>query len=154
MKELIKTIELETDMLDLGGELAVAMTQGAVIYLHGDLGAGKTTLTRGFLRRLGHEGKVKSPTYTLVEPYELAGRHVYHFDFYRLETAQELEHIGIHDYFFPNAICLIEWPQKGFPLLPPADLACYIEIRDKSREVRIEACTLLGETILSQLKGN
>jgi len=152
--KLIKTIELETDMLTLGGELAAAITKGAVIYLHGELGAGKTTLTRGFLQRLGHEGKVKSPTYTLVEPYELAGQHIFHFDLYRLNTAQELEHIGIHDYFFPGAICLIEWPQKGFPLLPPADLACYIEMRGKSRNICIEACTLLGETILSQLKGN
>lgn len=154
MKKLKQIIASDADMQTLGAQLATSVAEGAVIYLHGELGAGKTTLTRGFLRALGHHGKVKSPTYTLVEPYELTGRHVFHFDLYRLQTAQELEHIGIHDYFFPNAICLIEWPQKGFPLLPPADLACYIEIRGESREVSIEACTLLGEKILSQLKGN
>ncbi len=154
MKELLKQIESEIGMLELGAQLAAALTSSGVIYLYGELGAGKTTLTRGFLRALGHEGKVKSPTYTLVEPYELSGRHVFHFDLYRLQTAQELAHIGIHDYFFPESIALIEWPQKGFPLLPPADLACYIEMSDTSRTIRIEACTLLGETILSRLKGN
>lgn len=154
MTELILTIESETAMLEFGAQLAAAITANAVIYLHGELGAGKTTLTRGFLRALGYEGKVKSPTYTLVEPYELAGRHIFHFDLYRLQTAQELEHIGLHDYFFANSICLLEWPQKGFPLLPPADLACYIEMREIGREICIKACTVLGEAVLSKLKGS
>lgn len=154
MKNFNKTIATDADMQAFGAELAAAIATGAVVYLQGELGAGKTTLTRGFLQGLGHVGKVKSPTYTLVEPYELGGRHIFHFDLYRLLNAQELTHIGIHDYFFPGTICLIEWPQKGFPVLPPADLTCYIEMRDKSRDIQIEACTILGESILDQLKGN
>lgn len=125
--------------------------EGVIIFLHGNLGAGKTTLTRGFLRGLGFKEKVKSPTYTLVESYEIADRSVFHFDFYRLKKAAELEFIGLQDYFSPSSICLIEWPEKGFPLLPPPDLDFHFDLVDKSRELRIEAFTARGISILKRL---
>jgi tRNA threonylcarbamoyladenosine biosynthesis protein TsaE len=146
-----KTDLSETELLSFAGALANAVNKGAIIYLNGQLGAGKTTFSRGFLRSLGFQDKVKSPTYTIVEPYEIADRKIYHFDLYRLHDAEELEHIGIYEYFTPDAICLIEWPEKGFPLLPSPDLTCKITIKDNNRDICIEANTALGETILKQL---
>jgi tRNA threonylcarbamoyladenosine biosynthesis protein TsaE len=141
----------EEHTLRFGAKLAAVCGETAVIFLQGDLGAGKTTLTRGFLRALGFEGKVKSPSYTLVEPYEINSQKVFHFDFYRLQHPQELEFIGLQDYFIPNAICLVEWPQNGGELLPAADLSCYIESYLTGRQIRIEAHTPHGQQILRQL---
>jgi tRNA threonylcarbamoyladenosine biosynthesis protein TsaE len=138
----------EQAMLEYAETLARAVSDGAVIFLNGPLGAGKTTFTRGFLRGFGYTGKVKSPTYTLVEPYELNHRAIFHFDFYRLENAAELEHIGLPDYFTTTSICLIEWPEKGFPLLPTPDVVCDIAFASDGRDIRMEAKTERGRKIV------
>lgn len=125
------------EMEALGARLAAHYPTGT-IYLQGELGAGKTTLVRGWLRALGHQGKVKSPTYTLIEPYELAGRWIYHFDLYRLSDPQELENIGARDYFQLDTLCLVEWPERGGSQLPPPDLLITIEHRGEQRRARLD----------------
>lgn len=144
----------EAATLAFASNLAAVVTDGVILFLYGDLGAGKTTFTRGFLRGLGYTEKVKSPTYTLVEPYEVQDKKIFHFDLYRLEDPQELNFIGIKDYFFPQSLCLIEWPEKGFPFLPQPDLACYIEFNDCGREMRLLAYTQKGEAILNALQAS
>src|SRR5579872_3370642 len=110
----------ETATLDFGRWLASRVNFPSVIFLQGELGAGKTTLIRGFLRGLGFEGSVKSPTFTLVEEYTIGKHSIYHFDLYRLLDPKELESIGIREYFNANAICFIEWPERGQGFLPKA----------------------------------
>lgn len=152
MKVNYFTIVDETSMLALGVSLARACDDTAVIFLHGPLGAGKTTLARGFLRGIGYTGKVKSPTYTLVEPYQVARGYVYHFDFYRLRDPLELDFMGIRDYFAPKSICLIEWPEYGEGVLPVADIACYIEIQGDQRVIKLVAQTLNGNQIIERMQ--
>ncbi len=120
------TINLANEQatLDLGKKLAQLIKPPRVIYLEGDLGAGKTTLVRGYLRGLGVTGPIKSPTYTVVEPYEINGLHIYHFDLYRIADPGELEYIGASDYFKQDSIALIEWPEHGIGMLPTADITC------------------------------
>ncbi len=141
----------ETATVAMGEKLAQAITNGAVIYLHGDLGAGKTTLTRGVVRQFGHSGKVKSPTYTLVEPYELTNTNIYHFDLYRLADPEELEFMGIRDYFNDSAICLIEWPEKGAGLLASADLEITMEYVDLERKITVISTSDKGAKIINNL---
>ncbi|WP_114326927.1 tRNA (adenosine(37)-N6)-threonylcarbamoyltransferase complex ATPase subunit type 1 TsaE [Candidatus Colwellia aromaticivorans] len=121
-----------------------------IVYLNGDLGAGKTTLTRGFVRGMGHKGNVKSPTYTLVEPYELPPWQVYHFDLYRLGDAEELEYMGIRDYFAENCCCFIEWPEKGAGILAKADIVIELDYQDEQRTVVLDAFTARGEAVLQR----
>lgn len=140
----------EAAMVALGASLAAVVKPGLVVYLEGDLGTGKTTFSRGFMRGLGHLGAVKSPTYTLVEPYNLGEMEVFHFDLYRLGDPEELEFMGVRDYFRPDSICLVEWPGRGLGVLPPADIAINIEPAGSGRRLEVSAFTELGIAVLAQ----
>ncbi|MFT5756759.1 MAG: tRNA threonylcarbamoyladenosine biosynthesis protein TsaE [Alteromonadaceae bacterium] len=145
----IATIAMGTQLAHI---VKTELKQGLVVYLNGDLGAGKTTLTRGFVQGMGHKGNVKSPTYTLVEPYELNDWHVYHFDLYRLSDPEELEYMGIRDYFNENCCCFIEWPEKGQGMLANADLIVNMAYSEEQRVISFDAKTNLGQKTLSMLK--
>ncbi len=151
MSELTLLSATETEAA--GAALAAALQttdQGACIYLHGELGAGKTTFTRGLLAGLGHKGRVPSPTYTLVEPYELAGRPVWHLDLYRLGDAAELEYLGLDEMAGPRALLLIEWPERGKGFLPDNDLTIKLQVIPEGRLLRIEASGEAGSALLSR----
>lgn len=129
-------------------------SKGVTLYLNGPLGAGKTTLSRGIIQGLGHKGKVKSPTYTLVEEYRLQDKNIYHFDLYRLNDPEELEFMGIRDYFTENSICLIEWAEKGLGLLAEPDLLVNIDYANNARNVQLIAKSKLGNNIIKHLHLN
>jgi tRNA threonylcarbamoyladenosine biosynthesis protein TsaE len=122
-----------------------------VIYLHGDLGAGKTTLVRGLLNALGYFGRVKSPTYTLVESYRVGGLNLRHFDLYRLHDEEEWESAGFREEFDGHNIFFIEWPERALGLIPPADVEIDFSITDHGRDVLIHANTKIGKQCLTQL---
>lgn len=133
----------------LGGALASGVAPGRVLHLRGDLGAGKTTVVRGVLRGLGYAGKVKSPTYTLVEPYSLSSLHLYHFDFFRLKDSAEWESSGFREYFGPHAACLVEWPERAGAALGAPDLELRLEFAASGRRALLSSHTSAGEAWLS-----
>lgn len=143
----------ESSTLALGADLASTCPAGGiVVHLTGDLGAGKTTLVRGWLRSLGHSGPVKSPTYTLVESYETEQGLVHHFDLYRLTDPEELEYLGPDGYFDGEALCLVEWPERGEGVLKTPDLAIRLTVAGGGREARIEALSEPGRVWLEALE--
>ncbi|WP_372925154.1 tRNA (adenosine(37)-N6)-threonylcarbamoyltransferase complex ATPase subunit type 1 TsaE [Marinobacter sp.] len=144
--------ELDTEKL---GQILAGLVSGSghglVVFLEGNLGMGKTTLSRGIMRGLGHEGAVKSPTYTIVEPYEHLAPPTYHFDLYRLGDAEELEYMGIRDYFQGRNLCLIEWPERGQGILPEPDLLVRLDKSGDGRIARVSAPTSRGGSLLQRL---
>jgi len=141
----------EAAMVALGARLAAVCEPGLVVFLKGDLGMGKTTFSRGFIRYLGHAGAVKSPTYTLVEPYQLGELQVFHFDLYRLTDPEELEFIGIRDYFGDMSVCLVEWPERGLGALPLGDLVINIAQQAAGRCLIFDAATEQGRRVLARM---
>jgi tRNA threonylcarbamoyladenosine biosynthesis protein TsaE len=144
-------LEDEIATLKFSQRLAAQLQQGMVIYLQGDLGAGKTTLVRGVLNALGYIGRVKSPTYTLLEPYQVAGLDLRHFDLYRMNDEEEWESAGFRDEFNGQNIFFIEWPDKARNLLPPADVEIIFEILPQGRRVEIFGHTQTGKVCLMHL---
>ena len=136
----------------LGEALAAGAAAGRVLHLSGDLGSGKTTLVRGLLRALGHAGRVKSPSYALVEPYSLSSLNFYHFDFYRFKDATEWLSSGFQEYFGSGAVCVVEWPERAGSLLPPADLHLRLEFAGEARSATLRAHSAAGESWLSQAR--
>jgi tRNA threonylcarbamoyladenosine biosynthesis protein TsaE len=136
------------DMLAFGNKLAKLSGSNAIIFLQGPLGSGKTTFVRGFLQRMGYTGAVKSPTYTLVESYELPTGKVLHWDLYRLSHIEELELIGLRDYLHQPAWWLIEWPDRFIKVLPDADLIIKFKMEGTARELILESHTPKGEKLI------
>lgn len=144
-------LHTEKDTEALGRVLAATLQPGLQIWLQGNLGMGKTTLTRGVLRALGHEGKVKSPTYTLIEPYVVSRLDLYHFDFYRFNSPEEYLDAGLDEYFAGQGVCLVEWPDKAVPYLPSADVEISLSPADEGRFVEIRSNTEAGRTCTIEL---
>lgn len=158
MSEKHFSIADEAEMLAFAERLAKQVKaidrdaqQALTFYLYGDLGAGKTTFSRGFVRAFGHQGNVKSPTYTLVESYDLSPWQIHHFDLYRLADPEELEFMGIRDYLDSHTIILAEWPQRGAGVLPEPDLKMVIDYAGTAREITLGALTTRGREILDKL---
>jgi tRNA threonylcarbamoyladenosine biosynthesis protein TsaE len=135
----------------LGASLAPTLRPGLVIFLEGDLGTGKTTLVRALIRALGHQGPVKSPTYSLVEVYVISSLYLYHFDFYRFESPEEFLDAGFDEYFNDNAICLVEWPERAQGCLPPPDLRLRLQHAGPGRLLEAVANTPQGVQCLRAL---
>jgi tRNA threonylcarbamoyladenosine biosynthesis protein TsaE len=177
LKELKFSIKDESAMMDFAARMSHCLTaskanhlsKGQLIFLEGDLGAGKTTFVRGFLRKLGYNGAVKSPTFTLVESYSIVNQegvkqervkqekeelNIFHFDLYRLTDPEELDYMGITDYFDGEAIVLIEWPDKGQGFLPLADLVINIAYLGKGREIVLSTQTEKGKQLMASIKAN
>jgi tRNA threonylcarbamoyladenosine biosynthesis protein TsaE len=138
--------------LRLGEALAAAARPGTVLFISGDLGAGKTTLVRGLLRGLGHAGRAKSPTYALVEPYSFSRLDLYHFDFYRFKERAEWLNSGFREHFNERSLCVVEWPEKAGDLLAPPDLHIRLDFAGDARSASLDARSTAGEAWLSSLR--
>lgn len=135
----------------LGAQLAPCLSPGMVIFLQGELGAGKTALTRAILQARGHLGKVKSPSYTLVEPYVISNIYFYHFDLYRFDDPSEWEAAGFREYLNSESVVLIEWPEKAEGLLPTPDWTIHLQYQGEGRHISIQSHTTRGQTCLKPL---
>jgi len=145
----------ESQQVALAKDIAQHLSSSFVVFLKGDLGAGKTTFARGFIQASGFDGVVKSPTYTLVEPYPISkNRMCYHFDLYRLSDPEELEFTGARDYFNENDVCLVEWPEKAEGFLPKADWICEFSYFNEGRNLTILAQTDEGKELMLQVFSN
>ncbi|MFK8041573.1 tRNA (adenosine(37)-N6)-threonylcarbamoyltransferase complex ATPase subunit type 1 TsaE [Congregibacter sp.] len=145
-------LQTEAEVVDFGRVLATHMPLGTTLYLYGELGAGKTTLTRGIAWGLGHTGAVKSPTYTLVEPYGDLHKPLYHFDLYRLGDPEELEYMGIRDYFGGQALVVVEWPERGGQFLPRADMEIRLVVKGQGRQLEVNAYSDIGVECLTAIR--
>lgn len=148
---LQRTIANADDMEMSGRAAAAGVRPGQLVFLQGELGAGKTTWVRGLLRGLHYDGSVKSPTYTLVESYELDPCNVYHFDFYRLDDPDELEHLALRDYLDGRGVCLVEWPERGMGFLPEPDCRVVIEYDNEGRCLTMNCNTQLGRSLCATM---
>ncbi|MDR1367815.1 MAG: tRNA (adenosine(37)-N6)-threonylcarbamoyltransferase complex ATPase subunit type 1 TsaE [Candidatus Accumulibacter sp.] len=142
----------EASTITLGHKLAPFLGPGMVVWLRGDLGAGKTTIARAILRALGHTGAVKSPTFTLVEVYVVSSLYLYHLDLYRFNAPREFEEAGLGEYFEKDAVCLVEWPEKAADFLPPADIELFLCLAGESRKARLSARGERGYKCLNALR--
>lgn len=141
----------EQSMMAFGARLARACTEGSIIYLIGDLGAGKTTLARGFLRACGHAGPIRSPTYTLVEHYSMPDKEIFHIDLYRLSDPEEVEYLGLTDLVTDKVIGMIEWPERALGMIPKADISCEIQFgAEGQRDLSLNAYSERGIRIVEQ----
>ena len=144
-------LENEAETKEIGAKVASCLKGGEIIYLKGELGTGKTTLVRGALNGFGHTGNVKSPTFTIVEPYSIDDHVIYHFDLYRLDDPEELESLGIRDYCDGQSICFFEWPEKGGDFLPDADILISLSYQNEGRALEISAFSEIGDSIIGNL---
>ena len=155
LKTLTAYLPDEAATQALGAAFARALRPGLVVYLHGDLGAGKTALTRALLQAAGHQGPVRSPTYTLAEPYRITldgtPRHLIHYDLYRMASPEEFLDAGFREDFDGRNICIVEWPEKGEPVLPPPDVRVLLSVSGPGREVELQALSELGLLCLESL---
>ena len=151
MVSVVRELMDEAALLRFGQGLAACLMPGLMIELRGELGAGKTTLSRAIIQFLGHKGAVKSPTYTLVEPYEHIQPPVYHFDLYRIADPDELHYLGVETYFNEHSICLVEWPERAADLLPKADIVITLEHAMLGRTIAVAACSSKGCAVMECL---
>ncbi|HWA38852.1 MAG TPA: tRNA (adenosine(37)-N6)-threonylcarbamoyltransferase complex ATPase subunit type 1 TsaE [Burkholderiales bacterium] len=154
MASIVVSLPDEAATLRLGERLAAGIGPGRVMHLRGDLGAGKTTLARGLLRALGQSGRIKSPTYTLVELYPLSSLNLYHFDLYRFKDRTEWLNSGFREYFNADSACLVEWPERAGDLLSPPDVDVHLEFDGAGRRARLASHTPAGSSWLSSLSSS